>query len=532
MTEIEKKTEDKTKVDKEERARTLENVALGGSAYEIVQRFGEANKEFLVGYSGIDNESGKIYSRSLKNISEYKVNPEYRKQNIKQQAGYAAEIKETSRENAERIIKGDKTRVVRTDDFEARNDRRFGKIGKGKTQDQLYDHAEFDANGNIVDASQMKFIGKDPQEAVEKLISSKKYQKLYDNKVNIEVPSDYYDSMKQDISKKVAQLKKKELALKAREKHEDVQKIQQKIEKYKKLDKRLTKSNVSSKEAIEARLSHRLSTAKDILKTSHRAGVEAAKYGAAIGGGISVTRNIVAIIKGEKEPQDAVADVAFDTGTAALASYSTGAAGAVVKSFMGNASSELARDLSKTNLPATIVVATLEAGKTFKKFFNGEIDGVQCLEELGEKGVGMSSSAMFAVLGQMAIPIPLVGAMTGSMIGYALSSACYKELLGALKEAKFAHEERLRIEHNCEEAIEAIREYRAEMEGVISNYLKEHITSFHAAFDNIKIALEIGDVDGFIAGSNDITRKLGGSVQYNTMSEFDVLMESAEPLKL
>jgi hypothetical protein len=316
---------------------------LAGGDYEIVQRFGGANKEFLVGYGGIDNESGKIYSRSLKGVSEYKINPEYREQNLKQQAGYAAEIKEATRENAERIIKGEKTRVVRTDDFEERNDRRFGKIGKGKTQDQLYDLAEIDAKGNIVDASQMKFLGKDPREAVEKLVSNKKYQKFYDNKVDIKVQSDYYDGMKQEISQKIDELKKDELELKERGKYEHAKKIQQKIEKYEELDKRLKKSKVSRKEALEGRLSPKLSTAKDILKTSNSAGVEAAKYGAALGGGISIARNIVALIKGEKEPQDAVVDVARDTGKAALVSYSTGASGVAVAAVMKNAHSELGR---------------------------------------------------------------------------------------------------------------------------------------------------------------------------------------------
>ena len=137
---------------------TMENVALTGAAYENVQRHGSAVKEHAVAYSGVDNETGKQLTKSLKGISGYKVNPKDHDRNIKQQAGFTAEVKEVARENAERIIKGDKTRASRTDDIERRQDPRYGEIGG--TNEGLYDIAVIDEHGNIIDASQMKFVGK------------------------------------------------------------------------------------------------------------------------------------------------------------------------------------------------------------------------------------------------------------------------------------------------------------------------------------------------------------------------------------
>jgi hypothetical protein len=54
----------------------------------------------------------------------------------------------------------------------------------------------------------------------------------------------------------------------------------------KKVDKNLQKSDVSKKEAIEARKNPKKVVAKAIVKTAHEAGVEGAKTGAMIGGGI------------------------------------------------------------------------------------------------------------------------------------------------------------------------------------------------------------------------------------------------------
>jgi hypothetical protein len=127
--------------EKEERREVnLLSAATDGAAYETVQRYGSAAKEHYVAYSGQDNEAGQALAKSLKSISEEKVNPDYEYQNIHQQAGYSAEVKGTARTNAENIIKGDKTRKVRTDD-------------QGRVNDPLYDTVLVDAEGNVVEGS-------------------------------------------------------------------------------------------------------------------------------------------------------------------------------------------------------------------------------------------------------------------------------------------------------------------------------------------------------------------------------------------
>ena len=487
---------------------------------EISQRFGGAVKEHLAAYSGVDNEAGKVLTKGLKNISESKVNPDYKATNLKQQAGFAAEVKETARENAERIIKGDKTRVVRTDDV-------------GRVNDPLYDHVTLDEHGNIIEGSgsQMKFVGKDPSAALDK-IASPKFEKYLDANAEIEVPSDHYGPMKAEAKARAADLRTQEARLRAEGKNELANKRLAQAEKYEKIDKNLRKSHVSNKEAMEARLHPALSTAKDAVALGHRAGLESAKTGALIGGGFSLVRNVVDVASGKKTPEEAALDVAKDTGTTALTSYVTGFGGSVISGVMQNAKNNVVRAFSKTSLPAMLVSSTIETGKTLAKYFQGKIDGAECLRELGEKGTGMIASAYFAALGQIVIPIPVVGALVGGMVGYALNGALYRYVTNALNGAKLAREERIRIEAECAEAIKMIRENRATMEAAISEYLADHTAVFQAAFDDIKTALDLGDIDGFIAGANAITCKLGGKPQFNTFSEFDTFMQGSEPLRL
>ena len=256
---------------------------------------------------------------------------------------------------------------------------------------------------------------------------------------------------------------------------------------------------------MEARINPKLSTVKDIAKISHRAGLEQAKMGAAIGGGISIIRNFIAIFQGDKEVKDALFDIGADTTKAASLSYVTAFAGSGIKGFMQNSKNTILQSASKTNLPAMVVTTTLEVGKTFKRYLLGEIDGLQCFEELGEKGVGMLSSSMF---------------------GYAFSSAYHKEVLNVFKEAKLAHERRLKIEAECEEAIKMIKEYRAELEKLVSEYLIDHITTFNTAFEQMESALEIGDINLFINNNNTIINKLGKESQFNSFNEIDEFMNS------
>ena len=505
------------------------NAGIAGASYDTVQRFGSAVKEHFVAYSGRDNEFNNDLVKGLKQISKENVNPEYRFQNIHQQAGFSAEVKEVARSNAENIINNDPTRKIRTDDL-------------GDVNDQLYDTALLDADGNVIKGSkvQVKFLGAsendpdhlgDAARALDKL-QSKKFQKYLDNDVKIDVPSDQYDQILQEANSKIEDLSKQLNDQAAKGKTEEVAKIREQIDKLEKIKHNLGKSKVSSDEAVFAREHPELSTAIDVAKIANQAGLETAKNAAIIGGSISIVKNLVAVSKGEEDLNDALKNVAKDTAKKAAVGYGTGFAGAAIKGAMQNSGSEYMRAVSKTNVPGTVVTVTVMASKTLTRYFKGEIDGVECLETLGEQGTGMLSSAMFAAIGQVAIPVPVVGAMIGSMVGYSFSSAAYGILTESLKDAKMAKEERKLIEKTCEEHINMIREYRSEMEKIINEYLSDSMDVFRESFSGIKNALAIGDVDWFIDSANTITEYFGGMPSFSSMDDFNNKMLSGSTFKL
>lgn len=515
--------------EKKRKQEDLLNAGLSGAAYETIQKFGDAAKQHYVAYSGVDNEAGKTLVKGLKQIANEKINPDYKFQNIHQQSGFSAEVKDVARSNAEHIIKGDPTRKIRTDDL-------------GRVNDPLYDTVTIDANGNILDGSgaQMKFLGaskKDPtglgdaSRALEKL-QSKKFEKYLEHDAKIDVPSDQYDKMIQEADSKIENLSRQLKNQKESGNTEQAHKIQEKIAKLEKIKRNLRKSSVSSKEAVFARLHPGLSTAVDVAKIAHKAGIQTAETSAIIGGSVSIVKNLVAVCKRESDPEEAITNVAKDTATSSLVGYGTGFAGATLKGVMQNSKSQYLQTLSKTNVAGTIVTVSISATKTLTRYFKGEIDGVECLEALGEQGAGTVSSAMFTVVGQAVIPIPVVGGLIGGMVGYALSSATYGILTQSLKEEKLAHEQRIAIEKACDEHIKMIREYRAELEKIINEYLLDSMDVFRESFSGIKNALAIGDVDWFIESTNTITQSFGGEAPFSNIEDFNSKMLMGSTFKL
>ena len=516
--------------DEKERHDDLKNAVISGAAAETVQRYGAAAKEHFVAYSGVDNEAGKTLAKGLKSVSQERINPQYRYRNIHQQAGFSAEIKDVARENAKNIINGSADRKIRTDDL-------------GRVNDPLFDHVKLDANGNPIKGTgaQMKFIGaseKDPtgagapKRAFTKLEKNKSFQKFLDNDAKIEVPSDYYDGMQQAADARLEKLQKELSKMQERGDTEQQKNLQAKIDKVQKIKQNLRESSLTSDEAVEARLHPAWSTAKDVTKISHEAGLNGAMFGATIGGTTAVVRNAVALVQGKVELDEAAKDVAIQTAGSAAMGYGTTFVGAALKGAMQNSTNEGVRTLAETNLPGTVVAVSVSTAKVMAKFVSGEIDGRECLEELGESGTTMVASAMFATIGQIAIPIPVVGGMIGGMVGYALASASYQTLMQALREKDMAAERRGIIEEECAQQIALIQEYRAQLEKDIHEYLVGQYETFNAAFGSIKDALEIGDVDGYIRGMNSITHALGGTTQFETVDEFNDFMEGDEAFLL
>lgn len=267
---------------------------------------------------------------------------------------------------------------------------------------------------------------------------------------------------------------------------------------------------------------------KNAVGTAHEAGKVGAQNAGVTALTMSGIMNMVSILKGEKSGEEAVADTIKDGGKAAVTGYAMGGGMTVVSQSLSYSSSEFVQALAKNNVPGKVITAVIVTGDTLKKWGEGEITTQECLIQLGDKGLNMATMGYSMAVGQALIPIPIVGGAVGALVGSMLTSNLYNGLMNELQTKQLEHEERMRLIAECNAAAEQARTFRAELESYLDSYFEEYSSCFDAAISSMQVAYAMGDADGVIAGANDITRKLGGQVKYETVSEFKSFLESDE----
>lgn len=269
-----------------------------------------------------------------------------------------------------------------------------------------------------------------------------------------------------------------------------------------------------------------IETGKNILHDGHEAGMTGAKSAGTSTLAMSGILNTVAVLKGEKEAGEAIADTIEDGGKAAVTGYVMSDGLMVVSNSLSGSSSKFLQALSKSNVPGKVITAVMTVGDTLKRYGDGEISTQQCIIELGDKGLNLATAGYSAVVGQTLIPIPVVGGAIGALVGSTLTSSLYHNLINTLQTKELEHQERLRIIAECKEAAEQARVFRSELELYLENYFREYRDCFDEALSEMRFAFQIGDADGIVAGANQITRKLGGRVVFETEEEFEAFLES------
>lgn len=271
---------------------------------------------------------------------------------------------------------------------------------------------------------------------------------------------------------------------------------------------------------------------KNVLDTVNEAGVAGAQYAGVTSLTMSGINNVAALLNGEISSEEAIANVAVDSGKAALDGYVMSGGLTVLGHQLSSSSSDFVRGLAEANVPGKVVAAVMVTGDTLARWGSGEITTQECMIELGDKGLNMATMGYFMTIGQAAIPIPIVGGAIGAMVGSTLTSGYYQELIELLKNRELKHQERMRMIEESERAAEETRQFNEQLKEYRDQYFAEYHEFFDTTLSTMKFAYETGDADGVIHAANKITEKLGGKVQYETVDEFEDFLDSDEPFVL
>lgn len=389
---------------------------------EVVDKVNLAGAQGIIKqmYEGRELGNGQR-TLGLKELSKYGRDGKYEYQNTKQQAGFAAEIIGTAKDNLFAEIKGNGIKTFRADD---RPDL-FPK------NDQFVDKIRISPDGNIVDRIQVKFVGRNGGECLMKL-ASPKYDKYFDGKHvdKIEIPREFYKEIRHGklIENKIQSLEKQLANAQDKGDIDLAQKVQKRIDRFQLIDKMIEKSRVSSKEAVFARM-HPDAYVK--LQAGNQAGLESGIAAASMTAAVSTVDNVRAVLDGKMDPLEAFTDTVGDVGLAGTLGYGTGFVSRVVANSMTESSHELIASMGKANVPATAISFGIASYDSISDYATGSISGKELAYDLSENAVGIAGSALAGAAAGSIVPgIGTVGGfavgLIGGTVGYAVTTEAYK----------------------------------------------------------------------------------------------------------
>ncbi|WP_120804964.1 hypothetical protein [Helicobacter pylori] len=511
--------------EKKQKYNNITDATIVGSTIEVSTLYASANREHL---SVLDR---------LEEISKRKVNPNYIKQNINQQAGYSAEIKEQAHGNANNILAGKRERVCQYDDLSSEKKPQVKKLfpnyATPSKNHEIVDYVSVDEKGNVIPGTltQSKFVGRNGEECFKKLLS-KPYKKYFENGAKMKIARNHYGDFQRAVNTRIKSLESQIAKQKGLGDFQKAAILEKELQKCKTIKAHTRPASITKKEAIEARLNPNLSTAKDVTSISHQAGMKAARTGVLIGGGVSLLTNVYECIANGKDPIKAIKHTAIATLKGGALSYCSAFASSSLGGLMQSSANKIIQSLGKGSAPVMIVGACVANATVLTRYFSGKIDGTELCKQLVKANTTLISSVAMAVAGQALIPIPVVGALIGGFVGAVLSETCLNSLLKAREEAKLARQRRIEIEKECREIIKLLEIYQNQFKEVFEQYFHETTKFFNQSSDELERALYALDADLAIAVNNKSREWLGQKPLFDNKQEGWELITSNKNIRM
>lgn len=503
---------------KNEQKNIADQISLGVNAGNL-EKYSDAGREFVKAFSGYDGTTGQNLQKSLSGIASGKPN-------MAGQRGYAAEVQDVAKRNAEEIIKGSDIRYSRVDDLPGH-----------AVNETPFDIMAVDSNGNEIISlgSQMKFNQGNPADVVDKLIG-KNFRAKYPH-AQYSVPADRYDAIKQAMSDKAASLEKQLDKARNNGNFELVNTLEERLNYVKDAEKKLVPSKLTLDEAELAVLDPIGTTTKEVVQLGHDAGIRYAKSSAMIKGSMTFAGCLNKVVNGEMSAEEAVTEITEATAKGAIVGYATGQANTALASVMRNSSKEALRKLGNSSAPAQIVTFTTSIFRIVNDRMEGRITDEECFHNIAKSGVGVIGTFKAGAIGQKiggavgAVGGP-VGAIVGSVVAGVVIDATYDYAVKTLKAPSIAKQERIQIEQQCEILHLQLEQYRENFRNTYIANTNELVGVFGNSLQDMAIALKMNDADTFIMSANTITKKLGGTTQFDNVDEFKEFLDSDEAFNL
>ncbi|WP_033759622.1 hypothetical protein [Helicobacter pylori] len=508
---------------KNQKYSNITDATIMGSTSEESALHARANREH---FSALDK---------LEEISKRKINPKYSNQNINQQAGYSAEIKEQGRVNDHNILAGKAERIVQYDNLSSGQKAQVKVLcpnhATPSKNHEIVDYASVDKKRNVIPGTltQSKFVGRNGEECFKKLLS-KDYEKYFENGAKVKIAKDQYGDFQKALNTRIKSLESQIAKQKGLGDFQKAAHLEEKLQHCKTIKSHTRPASVTKEEAIESRLNPKLSVGKDVASISHKAGMNAAQTGALISGGVSVITNIYECLAKGKDPKEALKHTTIATLKGGAFSYGSAFASSSLGGWMQSSANRIIQSLGKGSAPAMIVTACVTNATVLTRYLSGKIDGTELCKQLVKANTTLVSSGAMAVAGQTLIPIPVVGMLVGAFVGAILSETFFNILNS--ERVELARQRRIEVEKECREIIKLLEAYQNQFKEVFEPYFHETTKFFNQSFDELERAFYAGDADWAIGVNNKIQERLGQKPLFSNKQECWELIISNKEIRM
>lgn len=271
---------------------------------------------------------------------------------------------------------------------------------------------------------------------------------------------------------------------------------------------------------------------KSALTDMHESGKRAGKVGALLTGGASTITGLYSLHTGEIEVGELISNIAINSAKGYATGYVvTSMSKGITHSTSYFLGESFAKSFARSNAPVAIASGVVNASKSLISYMTGEIESEQLLDEVSHTAITGTSSFYYGALGQVAIPIPVFGAIIGASVGYFIGNILHQSGLIALGDSrvvKEAKERRYAVQAMCLAAIPEIQKHRLELENYLELYFSQRKNEFLASFDILENSLFNWNPDNFVSGLERINNQFGTSLQFKSFTDFDAFMISDE----
>ena len=237
---------------------------------------------------------------------------------------------------------------------------------------------------------------------------------------------------------------------------------------------------------------------------------------------------------GELSITEAIVEIATTSATAAV--WSGSAAGLAKVVEIGARNTELLSALAETTAPIAVASATISTGQVAYEYALGRIGRDELIDRCGEVALRNTGAWACGVVGQTVIPIPMVGALVGSTVGYAASAVVLEGFKLARVAAANADDALARLavlETEVMIAIKRLEECRLALEATIANEAALFESTIVPSMDRLEEALTNGRATDGMNALAALHLELGAKLDWSTLPEFDNFMaDTIRPLRL